>query len=55
MYKIAVAGIGYVGLVAGVVCFIKNGNGVTCVDINENKVNLMSSQIDFYIYIGRGF
>lgn len=40
MYKIAVAGTGYVGLVAGV-CLTEVGHQVTCVDIDEEKVNLM--------------
>jgi len=44
MYKIAVAGTGYVGLVAGV-CFAEMGHQVTCVDINEEKVNLMKSGV----------
>jgi UDPglucose 6-dehydrogenase len=44
MYKIAVAGTGYVGLVAGV-CFAEVGHHVTCVDIDENKVNLMKSGV----------
>jgi UDPglucose 6-dehydrogenase len=44
MYKIAVAGTGYVGLVAGV-CFSEIGHDVICVDIDENKVNLMKSGI----------
>jgi len=44
MYKIAVAGTGYVGLVAGV-CFAEVGHQVTCVDIDENKVNLMKKGI----------
>lgn len=39
-YKIAVAGTGYVGLVAGV-CFVEIGHRVTCVDIDEDKVNMM--------------
>lgn len=44
MYKIAVAGTGYVGLVAGV-CFAEVGHKVTCVDIDEKKVELMESGI----------
>ena len=44
MYKIAVAGTGYVGLVAGV-CFAEMGHNVTCVDIDEKKVKLMESGI----------
>lgn len=44
MYKIAVAGTGYVGLVAGV-CFAEVGHQVTCVDIDEKKINLMKSGV----------
>src|SRR5690625_7155002 len=44
MYKIAVAGTGYVGLVAGV-SFAEIGHQVTCVDIDEDKVNIMKSGI----------
>lgn len=44
MYKIAVAGTGYVGLVAGV-CFAEVGHQVTCVDIDETKVELMKSGV----------
>jgi UDPglucose 6-dehydrogenase len=44
MYKIAVAGTGYVGLVAGV-CFAEVGHQVTCVDIDEKKVNMMKQGI----------
>ena len=40
MIKIAVAGTGYVGLVAGV-CFAEVGHQVMCVDIDENKVKMM--------------
>lgn len=42
--KIAVAGTGYVGLVAGV-CFAEKGHEVTCVDIDEKKVELMKSGV----------
>ena len=44
MYKIAVAGTGYVGLVAGV-CFAEKGQDVICVDVDENKINKMKSGI----------
>jgi UDPglucose 6-dehydrogenase len=44
MLKISVAGTGYVGLVAGI-CFAEVGHQVTCVDIDENKVNVMRSGI----------
>jgi UDPglucose 6-dehydrogenase len=46
--KIAVIGTGYVGLVTGT-CFAETGNKVTCVDIDVNKVNKLSSgQITLY-------
>ena len=44
MYKIAVAGTGYVGLVAGV-CFAEVGHIVTCVDVDEAKVEVMKQGI----------
>ncbi len=40
--KIAVAGTGYVGLVAGV-CFAEVGHTVMCVDVDTAKVELMKS------------
>lgn len=40
--KIAVIGTGYVGLVTGT-CFAETGNTVTCVDIDKNKVDKLSS------------
>ena len=43
-YKIAVAGTGYVGLVAGV-CFAERGHKVICVDVDEEKVNTMKKGI----------
>lgn len=42
--KIAVAGTGYVGLVAGV-CFAEKGHNVICVDVDENKVKMMREGI----------
>ena len=46
--KIAVVGTGYVGLVSGT-CFAETGNQVTCVDIDENKVNsLAGGKITIY-------
>ncbi|WP_404455273.1 UDP-glucose dehydrogenase family protein [Oceanobacillus kapialis] len=44
MYRIAVAGTGYVGLVSGT-CFAEVGHNVTCVDIDENKVKTMKQGI----------
>ena len=38
--KLAVAGTGYVGLVAGV-CFAERGHLVTCVDVDEEKIARM--------------
>ena len=46
--KIAVIGTGYVGLVSGT-CFAETGNEVTCVDIDQKKVDKLSSgQITIY-------
>ena len=46
--KIAVIGTGYVGLVTGT-CFAETGNDVTCVDIDESKVQKLSSgQVTIY-------
>jgi len=46
--KIAVVGTGYVGLVSGT-CFAETGNHVTCVDIDEAKVQkLKSGKITIY-------
>jgi UDPglucose 6-dehydrogenase len=46
--KIAVVGTGYVGLVTGV-CFADAGNEVTCIDIDESKVDkLKTGQLPIY-------
>jgi len=46
--KISVVGTGYVGLVTGT-CFAETGNDVTCVDIDEKKVEkLKSGQVTIY-------
>lgn len=42
--KIAVVGTGYVGLVTGT-CFAETGNKVTCVDIDERKVNKLAGGV----------
>ncbi len=48
LMKIAVVGTGYVGLVTGT-CFAETGNKVTCVDIDQAKVEKLSSgQITIY-------
>src|SRR6186997_962073 len=46
--KIAVVGTGYVGLVTGT-CFAETGNNVTCVDIDNGKIDKLSSgQVTIY-------
>lgn len=42
--RIAVAGTGYVGLVTGV-CLASKGHEVTCVDVDESKVEIMRQGI----------
>jgi UDPglucose 6-dehydrogenase len=44
MKRIAVVGTGYVGLVTGT-CFAETGNMVTCIDIDERKVEKMKQGI----------
>jgi UDPglucose 6-dehydrogenase len=46
--KIAVIGTGYVGLVSGT-CFAETGNSVTCVDIDQVKIDrLTQGEITIY-------
>ena len=46
--RIALVGTGYVGLVTGT-CFAETGNNVTCVDIDQAKVDKLSAgQITIY-------
>lgn len=40
--KIAVVGTGYVGLVTGT-CFAETGNDVTCVDIDQEKIDKLTN------------
>ncbi|WP_028888607.1 UDP-glucose dehydrogenase family protein [Tenacibaculum ovolyticum] len=42
--NIAVVGSGYVGLVSGT-CFSEMGNKVTCVDIDQNKINKLNQGV----------
>ncbi|WP_294478648.1 UDP-glucose/GDP-mannose dehydrogenase family protein [uncultured Bacteroides sp.] len=46
--NIAIVGTGYVGLVSGT-CFAEMGNQVTCVDVDERKINkLLEGEVPIY-------
>ena len=49
--NLAVAGTGYVGLVAGV-CFAEMGHNITCVDVDEKKVALFRKAVERLITFG---
>jgi UDPglucose 6-dehydrogenase len=40
--NLAVVGVGYVGLVAGT-CFAESGNDVTCVDIDQTRIDMLNA------------
>ena len=42
--NIAIVGSGYVGLVSGA-CFAEMGMNVTCIDVDENKINNLNKSI----------
>ena len=43
--KVSVIGSGYVGLVGGT-CFAEIGHEVTCIDIDQNKVDILKNILD---------
>jgi UDPglucose 6-dehydrogenase len=43
--RIAIVGVGYVGLVTGV-CFAEMGNTVTCIDVDKKKIQNLNKGIN---------
>ena len=43
--RVAMIGTGYVGLVTGT-CLANSGNSVTCLDIDQGKIDRLQAELD---------